>query len=82
MGRTYYESNKKLHSIIAPDQGKGYGLALLGKTKNDEFIQMVKNANNPFDASSIIDMVVGLEGLQLIGTQEFCNNVVRILFES
>jgi len=32
-----YWTNKKLCAIIALGQGKSHGMALLGKTKNDDF---------------------------------------------
>ena len=31
-----YKANKKLCAIIALGQGKSHGIALLGKTKNDD----------------------------------------------
>jgi hypothetical protein len=32
-----YKANKKLCAIIALGQGKSHGIALLGKTKNDDY---------------------------------------------
>ena len=58
-----YRANKKLCAIIALGQGKSHGMALLGKTKNDdypnglawEFVEKTKKAIKPSDASLLSD---------------------------
>ena len=62
----FYWVNKKLCAIIVLGQGKGHGMALLGKTKNDdyhnvlawEFVQKAKKANKHSDARAMIEMNV------------------------
>jgi hypothetical protein len=68
-------------------QGKSHGIALLGKTKSDDypnglaykFVVKAKKANKPSDASTMIKLEVELEKLQLKGTRDFYNDVVGIL---
>jgi hypothetical protein len=82
-----YKANKKLCAIIALGQGKSHGIALLGKMKNNdypnglayEFVAKAKKANTPSDASTMIEMEIELERLQLKGTREFYNDVVGVL---
>ena len=82
-----YKANKKLHTIIALEQGKSDGIALLGKMKNDdypnglayEFVAKAKKANKPSDASTMIKVEVELEKLQLKDTRDVYNDVVGIL---
>ena len=60
--------NKKLCAIIALGQGKSHGMALLSKTKHDdfpnglvwEFIEKAKKANKPSDASAVIELDIEL----------------------
>ncbi len=57
-----YKANKKLCAIIELGQGKSHGMAMLGKTKCDdypnglawEFVVKAKKANKPSDASIIM----------------------------
>ena len=82
-----YNANKKLWAIIALGQGKNHGIALLGKTKNDvypsglayEFVVKAKKANKPSDASTMIELEIELERLQLKGMGYFYNEVVGVL---
>ena len=82
-----YKANKKLCAIIALGQGKSHGIALLGKTKSEdypnglafEFIEKAKKANKPSDASAMIELEVELEKLQLKGARDFYNDVVGVL---
>jgi hypothetical protein len=82
-----YKANKKLCTIIALGQGKSHGIALLGMTKSEdypnglayEFVAKAKKANKPSDASAMIELEVELEKLQLKGTRDFYNDVVRVL---
>ena len=82
-----YKANKKLCAIIALGQGKSHGIALLGKTKNDdypnglayEFVAKAKKANKPSDASAMIELEIELEKLQLKGARDFYNDVVGVL---
>ena len=58
-----YMANKKLCAIIMLGWGKSHSMSLLGKTKNDEFpngkaqefIEGVKKADKPSDASAVIE---------------------------
>ena len=62
-------------------------MALLRKTKNDnspnglpwEFVEKAKKTHKPSDASTIIEMDVELDCLQLKGAKDFYNDVVSIL---
>ena len=82
-----YKANKKLCAIIALGQGKSHGMALLGKTKCDdypnglawEFVAKAKKANKPSDASTIIELEVKLDKLQLKSTRDFYNEVVGVI---
>jgi hypothetical protein len=82
-----YKANKMLCAIIVLGQGKSHGIALLGKTKNDdypnglayEFVAKAKKANKPSDASTMIELEIELEKLQLKGTRDFYNDVVGVL---
>ena len=61
-----YKVSKKLCAIIALGQGNNHDIALLGKTKSDdfpnglawEFVAKAKKANNPFDVSTVIELQV------------------------
>ena len=61
-----YQANKKLCAIIVLGQGKSHGMALLGKTKNDdypnglawEFVKKAKKSSKHSDASTMIEMDV------------------------
>jgi hypothetical protein len=74
-----YKANKKLCTIIALGQGKSHGIALLGKTKSEdypnglahEFVAKAKKANKPSDASAMIKLEIKLEKLQLKGARDF-----------
>ncbi len=44
-----------------------------------EFVATAKKANKPSDASSMIELVVELEKLQLKGVWDFYNGMVRVL---
>jgi len=82
-----YKANKKLCTIIALGQGKSHGIALLSKTKSDdypnglayEFVAKAKKANKPSDASTMIKLEAELEKLQLKGVRYFYNDVVGVL---
>jgi hypothetical protein len=82
-----YQANKKLCAIIVLGQGKSHGMALLGKTKNDdfpnglswEFIDKTKKANTSLNASAMIEMGVELDGLQIKDARDFYNNVVSVM---
>jgi len=82
-----YQANNKFCSIIALGQGKSHGMALLERTQNDDFpnglawdfIDKVKKANKPSDASAIIEMDVELDRLQFKGTRDFYNDVVSVM---
>jgi hypothetical protein len=82
-----YKANKKLCAIIALGQGKSHGIALLGKTKSDdfpnglayEFVAKAKKANKPSDASAMIELEAELDKLQLKGARDFYNDVVGVL---
>jgi hypothetical protein len=79
--------NKKLCAIIALGQDKIHGIALLGKTKNNdvpnglayEFVEKAKKANNPSDASAMIQLAIELKKLQLKGARDFYNDMVGVL---
>jgi hypothetical protein len=81
-----YNANK-VCAIIALGLGKSHGIALLGKTKNDdypnrlayEFVAKAKKANKPSDASAMIELEIELEKLQLKGERDFYNDVVGVL---
>ena len=68
-----YKANKKLYAIIVLGQGKSHRMALLSKTKSDdypnrlawEFNDKVKKANMPSEVSAAIEMDVELDQLQL-----------------
>ena len=70
-----YKANKKLCVIIELGQGKSHDLALFGKTKSDdypnvlawEFVAKAKKANKPSDARAMIELEVELDQLQLKG---------------
>jgi len=74
-----YRANKKLCAIIVLGQGKNHGMALLGKTKSDDFPNGLaweyaikdKKANKPSDASAVIELEVELDQRQLEGMREF-----------
>jgi hypothetical protein len=76
-----------LYAIIELGQGKSHGLALLGKTKNDdssnglayEFVTKAKKANKPSDASAMIELEIELKRPQLKGARDFYNDVVGVL---
>ncbi len=82
-----YKANKKLCAIIALEQGKSPGIALLGKTKNDdypnglayEFVAKAKKANKPSGAIAMIELEIELERLQQKGARDFYNDMVRVL---
>ena len=82
-----YKANKKLCAIIALGQGKSHGIALLGKTKSEdypnglayEFVAKAKKANKPSDASAMIELEAELDKLQLKGARDFYNDVVGVL---
>ena len=68
-------------------QGKSHGMALLGKTKNDDFpnrlmwesIDKAKKANKPSDASAITEMDVELDQIQFKGASDFYNDVAGVV---
>jgi len=74
-----YKANKKLCAIIALGQAKSHGIALLGKTKSEdypnglahEFVAKAKKAKKPSDASAMIKLEIKLEKLQSKGTRIF-----------
>ncbi len=74
-----YKANKKLCAIIALGPGKSHRIALLGKTKSDdypsglawEFVKKAKKANKSSGASTIIELEVELDKLQLKSTRDF-----------
>jgi len=82
-----YKANKKLCAIIALGQGKSHGIALLGKTKSEdypnwlayEFVVKAKKANKPSDASAVIELEVELDQLHLKDMRDFHNDVVRVI---
>jgi hypothetical protein len=82
-----YKVNKNLCAIIKLGQGKSNGIALLGKTKNDdypnglayEFVAKPKKANKPSDASAMIELEIELERLQLKGMRNFYNDIAGVL---
>jgi hypothetical protein len=82
-----YKANKKLCAIIELGQGKSHGIALLGKTKSEDypkglaykFVVKAKKANKPSDASARIKLKVELEKLQFKGTGDSYNDVVGVL---
>ncbi len=82
-----YKANKKLCAIIALGQGKSHGMALLGKTKCDnypnglawDFVSKAKKANKPSDVSVIIELEVKLDKLQLKSARDFYNDVVGVM---
>ena len=82
-----YKANKKLCAIIVLGQGKSHGMALLGKTKCDnypnglawEFVAKAKKANKPSDASAVIELEVKLDKLQLKSARDFYNDVVGVI---
>ena len=59
----------KLSAVIALGLGKSHGIALLGKTKSDdfpngktwEFVSKAEKANKPSDASVVIELEVQLD---------------------
>ena len=82
-----YKANKMLCAITVLGQGKSHSIALLGKTKSDDFpnglahkfVVKAKKANEPSDASAMIKLEVELDKLQLKGARDFYNDVVRVL---
>ena len=64
---------------MALGQGKSHDMALLGKTKSDEypngfaweFDSKDKKTNKPADASTVIELEVELDQLQLKGARDF-----------
>ena len=62
-------------------------MALLSKTKSDdnpngigcEFINQVKKVNKPSDTSTVIELEMELERLQLKGARDFYNNLVGVM---
>ena len=62
-------------------------MALLSKTQSDdypnglawEFMNKAKKANKPSDASTIIEMDMEVDWLQLKGTRDFYNEVVGVM---
>jgi hypothetical protein len=70
-----FKASKNLCAITTLGQGKSHGIALLGKTKSDdypnglayEFVAKAKKANKPSDASAMIELEIELEKLQLKG---------------
>ena len=82
-----YKVNRKLCAIIMLGQGNSQGMALLNKTKSDDYpsrlswesIEKAKKANKPSDASAIIEMDMELDQLQLKGTKDFYNDVVGVV---
>ena len=82
-----YKANKKKCAIIMLGQGKSHIMALLSKTKNDDFpnglargfIEKVKKANKPSYASAVIEMDMELDWLQLKGMKDFYNEVVSVM---
>jgi predicted transport protein len=68
-------------------QGKSHGMALLGKTKNDnfpnglawDFVSKAKKANKPSDASAVIGLEVELDCLQLRGMRVLYNDVIKVM---
>ena len=82
-----YKANKKLCAIIALGQGKSHGMALLGKTKCDnypnglawEFVAKAKKANKPSDARVIIELEVKLDKLHIKSARDFYNDVVSVM---
>ena len=79
-----YRANKKLCALITLGQGKSHGIALLGKMKSDDFpnglahkfVVKAKKANEPLDASVLIEL---LDKLQLKDTRDFYNDNVGVL---
>ena len=82
-----YKANKKLCAIIASGQGKSHGMALLGKTKCDdypnglawEFVVKAKKANKPSDVSTVIELGVKLDKLQLKSARDFYNDMDSVM---
>jgi hypothetical protein len=68
-------------------RGKGHGLAIPSKTKNDkcpnglvcEFVSKAKKANKSSDESTVIKIDAELDQLGLKGTRDFYNKVVGVI---
>jgi hypothetical protein len=81
------KANKKLCAIIVLGQGKSHSIALLGTMKSDdfpnglahEFVAKAKKANMPSEASTIIELEVELEKIQLNGAMNFYIDVAGVL---
>ncbi len=82
-----YKANKNLCVIIVLGQGKHYGMALLSKTKSDEYFNGIacesmsksKKANKPSDESMAMKLAVELDQLQLKAMRDFYYDMGQVM---